>query len=129
MLFSLVTERQANCFQIDTSTNRVSTSDDRASASRDADVINVESSEANGECATVHGRDTWARVGRPRVKVAAIDHGLAFPYKHPDEWRACEPTFFKVPYREAALQTRSTGPGSSRQRYRLAITLARRCCR
>ena len=22
--------------------------------------------------------------------VAAIDNGLAFPFKHPDEWRACE---------------------------------------
>jgi len=23
------------------------------------------------------------------IKVAAIDNGLAFPFKHPDEWRAC----------------------------------------
>lgn len=22
-------------------------------------------------------------------KIAAIDNGLAFPFKHPDEWRAC----------------------------------------
>lgn len=26
----------------------------------------------------------------PRVKIAAIDNGLAFPFKHPDEWRACK---------------------------------------
>jgi len=26
----------------------------------------------------------------PRVKIAAIDNGLAFPFKHPDQWRACE---------------------------------------
>ena len=25
-----------------------------------------------------------------RVKLAAIDNGLAFPFKHPDEWRACK---------------------------------------
>lgn len=24
----------------------------------------------------------------PEVKVAAIDNGLAFPFKHPDSWRA-----------------------------------------
>jgi phosphatidylinositol 4-kinase type 2 len=24
-----------------------------------------------------------------RIQVAAIDNGLAFPFKHPDEWRAC----------------------------------------
>jgi len=24
------------------------------------------------------------------AKNAAIDNGLAFPFKHPDEWRACE---------------------------------------
>jgi len=24
------------------------------------------------------------------IKIAAIDNGLAFPFKHPDEWRNCE---------------------------------------
>jgi phosphatidylinositol 4-kinase type 2 len=24
------------------------------------------------------------------IYIAAIDNGLAFPYKHPDEWRACK---------------------------------------
>lgn len=24
-----------------------------------------------------------------QIKIAAIDNGLAFPFKHPDEWRAC----------------------------------------
>lgn len=23
------------------------------------------------------------------IKIAAIDNGLAFPFKHPDQWRAC----------------------------------------
>ncbi|CAJ0953993.1 unnamed protein product, partial [Mesorhabditis belari] len=30
----------------------------------------------------------WADVTVPKVKLAAIDNGLAFPFKHPDEWRA-----------------------------------------
>lgn len=25
----------------------------------------------------------------PLIRIAAIDNGLAFPFKHPDEWRAC----------------------------------------
>jgi phosphatidylinositol 4-kinase type 2 len=29
------------------------------------------------------------------IKVAAIDNGLAFPFKHPDEWRACKKIIFK----------------------------------
>ena len=24
------------------------------------------------------------------ISIAAIDNGLAFPFKHPDEWRACK---------------------------------------
>ncbi len=27
-------------------------------------------------------------VERPDIKIAAIDNGLAFPFKHPDSWRA-----------------------------------------
>ncbi|XP_054262513.1 phosphatidylinositol 4-kinase type 2-alpha isoform X1 [Macrosteles quadrilineatus] len=30
----------------------------------------------------------WNVVERPEVKIAAIDNGLAFPFKHPDSWRA-----------------------------------------
>lgn len=30
----------------------------------------------------------WSLVQNPDISVAAIDNGLAFPYKHPDEWRA-----------------------------------------
>lgn len=29
-------------------------------------------------------------VAMPKINVAAIDNGLAFPFKHPDEWRACK---------------------------------------
>ncbi|XP_013399472.1 phosphatidylinositol 4-kinase type 2-beta isoform X2 [Lingula anatina] len=30
----------------------------------------------------------WSMVKPPEISVAAIDNGLAFPFKHPDEWRA-----------------------------------------
>ncbi|XP_067893393.1 phosphatidylinositol 4-kinase type 2-beta [Heterodontus francisci] len=30
----------------------------------------------------------WAHSKEPVIKIAAIDNGLAFPFKHPDEWRA-----------------------------------------
>ncbi|XP_068216270.1 phosphatidylinositol 4-kinase type 2-alpha isoform X3 [Palaemon carinicauda] len=36
---------------------------------------------------TGDGED-WSLVKPPEVKVAAIDNGLAFPFKHPDSWRA-----------------------------------------
>ena len=31
-----------------------------------------------------------SRKTRTVIKIAAIDNGLAFPCKHPDEWRACK---------------------------------------
>ncbi|XP_029445879.1 phosphatidylinositol 4-kinase type 2-beta isoform X2 [Rhinatrema bivittatum] len=37
----------------------------------------------------VSDKDTdWTRNKDPIIKIAAIDNGLAFPFKHPDEWRA-----------------------------------------
>ena len=32
----------------------------------------------------------WSMVENPDISIAAIDNGLAFPFKHPDEWRACK---------------------------------------
>jgi len=29
----------------------------------------------------------WSMVNEPVVEIAAIDNGLAFPFKHPDQWR------------------------------------------
>uniref|UniRef100_A0AC34GRS1 Phosphatidylinositol 4-kinase type 2 n=1 Tax=Panagrolaimus sp. ES5 TaxID=591445 RepID=A0AC34GRS1_9BILA len=40
--------------------------------------------------------NNWENVKMPTVSIAAIDNGLAFPFKHPDEWRA-------YPYRWATL--------------------------
>ncbi|KAK9890504.1 hypothetical protein WA026_010582 [Henosepilachna vigintioctopunctata] len=49
----------------------------------------------NGNCtntvsAQVELIDTteWNLVQMPEITIAAIDNGLAFPYKHPDSWRA-----------------------------------------
>ncbi|XP_064190643.1 phosphatidylinositol 4-kinase type 2-beta isoform X2 [Anguilla rostrata] len=37
----------------------------------------------------VSEKDTeWTAKKDPAIKIAAIDNGLAFPFKHPDEWRA-----------------------------------------
>ncbi|KAG5680423.1 hypothetical protein PVAND_009931 [Polypedilum vanderplanki] len=32
--------------------------------------------------------DSWNVVDLPEIRIAAIDNGLAFPFKHPDSWRA-----------------------------------------
>lgn len=32
--------------------------------------------------------DDWHMVQLPKIEIAAIDNGLAFPFKHPDSWRA-----------------------------------------
>lgn len=32
--------------------------------------------------------DNWNIVKLPKIEIAAIDNGLAFPFKHPDSWRA-----------------------------------------
>ncbi|XP_064599964.1 phosphatidylinositol 4-kinase type 2-alpha-like [Liolophura sinensis] len=45
--------------------------------------------------------DEWSMVSNPDISIAAIDNGLAFPFKHPDEWRA-------YPYHWAWLQQAKT---------------------
>jgi hypothetical protein len=44
------------------------------------------------------GEEGWEEVAMPRVKIAAIDNGLAFPFKHPDQWRSCLPFFVLPPF-------------------------------
>ncbi|KAL8578495.1 Phosphatidylinositol 4-kinase type 2-beta [Nucella lapillus] len=44
---------------------------------------------ATPDAGSQHSEDAeWSIVNNPEISVAAIDNGLAFPYKHPDEWRA-----------------------------------------
>lgn len=58
------------------------------------DQPSIVTSNANGTAAAhVHVHETadttdWNVVQLPEIKIAAIDNGLAFPYKHPDSWRA-----------------------------------------
>lgn len=49
----------------------------------DSPEIEVEEEDGQGS----EDKD-WSIVGRANVTVAAIDNGLAFPFKHPDQWRA-----------------------------------------
>lgn len=42
--------------------------------------------------------ESWNVVGVPRIYVAAIDNGLAFPFKHPDSWRLYPYHWAWLPY-------------------------------
>lgn len=35
-----------------------------------------------------HALQEWSDSPAPEIRIAAIDNGLAFPFKHPDSWRA-----------------------------------------
>ncbi|KAL3123647.1 hypothetical protein niasHT_005675 [Heterodera trifolii] len=48
--------------------------------------VTYESEESIGVRLSVD--NNWEDIEMPHVKIAAIDHGLAFPFKHPDQWRA-----------------------------------------
>lgn len=52
-------------------------------------LIKYDKSEVD-ESADLEESSDWSVVKPPDVKIAAIDNGLAFPFKHPDEWRTCE---------------------------------------
>lgn len=45
-------------------------------------------SNPNATAGDVVDTADWNLVQLPEIKIAAIDNGLAFPYKHPDSWRA-----------------------------------------
>ncbi|GAA27842.2 phosphatidylinositol 4-kinase type 2-beta [Clonorchis sinensis] len=51
-------------------------------------LIRYESSDLNEEVSPQDTTDDWGMVKMPKIEVFAIDNGLAFPFKHPDEWRA-----------------------------------------
>jgi phosphatidylinositol 4-kinase type 2 len=43
---------------------------------------------SNGSGSISKVEDGWNVVEMPEISIAAIDNGLAFPFKHPDSWRA-----------------------------------------
>lgn len=52
-----------------------------------------------------NGDDDWSIVKLPEVKIAAIDNGLAFPFKHPDSWRAYPFHWAWLPYAKIPFST------------------------
>jgi len=44
-----------------------------------------------------NGLNAWEGVEMPRVQIAAIDNGLAFPFKHPDQWRSYPYGWTQIP--------------------------------
>lgn len=45
-------------------------------------------SQENEQQKKLDDHTDWNIVQLPEIKIAAIDNGLAFPFKHPDSWRA-----------------------------------------
>lgn len=41
---------------------------------------------------------SWAVIEQPQIEIAAIDNGLAFPFKHPDSWRTYPYHWAWLPY-------------------------------
>lgn len=52
-----------------------------------------------------HSED-WNVVAVPRINIAAIDNGLAFPFKHPDSWRAYPYHWIWLPYAKIPFSDR-----------------------
>lgn len=53
-------------------------------------TVHSNGSLRNGNATSIsrHEIDDWNMVEIPEIRIAAIDNGLAFPFKHPDSWRA-----------------------------------------
>ncbi|KAK0397611.1 hypothetical protein QR680_002191 [Steinernema hermaphroditum] len=77
---------EGNIVNIDSVTDDLT---NRSSEKEAASVDAVASGSSSSE-------DQFDHIGMPRITIAAIDNGLAFPFKHPDEWRT-------YPYRWASL--------------------------
>lgn len=53
-----------------------------------ASVSGVRGTSDNQGQKTTERNSDWNVVDAPEILIAAIDNGLAFPFKHPDSWRA-----------------------------------------
>ncbi|KAK9509461.1 hypothetical protein O3M35_006773 [Rhynocoris fuscipes] len=51
-------------------------------------AANGSASEAGNKEEEMQEPTDWECVDKPDISIAAIDNGLAFPFKHPDSWRA-----------------------------------------
>lgn len=52
------------------------------------DQPTIVTNNSNGTQVELTDATDWNMVQLPEIRLAAIDNGLAFPYKHPDSWRA-----------------------------------------
>ncbi|VDK20007.1 unnamed protein product [Anisakis simplex] len=54
-----------------------------------SDACAIAQHQSKDQCVNVEPDECiWSDVSMPTIQLAAIDNGLAFPFKHPDEWRA-----------------------------------------
>uniref|UniRef100_A0A6G1S7K0 Phosphatidylinositol 4-kinase type 2 n=1 Tax=Aceria tosichella TaxID=561515 RepID=A0A6G1S7K0_9ACAR len=58
----------------------------------------VGGSQSNEQNNQAGGGDVTSQPEPPVIRIAAIDNGLAFPFKHPDEWRAYPYYWAWLPY-------------------------------
>lgn len=64
------------------------TSSFHSTSSSSTSSSNHSSAEVDIQSVKSGDRSEWNVVDAPDIKIAAIDNGLAFPFKHPDSWRA-----------------------------------------
>ncbi|XP_037923005.1 phosphatidylinositol 4-kinase type 2-alpha isoform X3 [Hermetia illucens] len=70
--------------------NGTTTAATKAAASSGGNLISTEATPGSSteNQLTQNEHADWHLVQSPDIKIAAIDNGLAFPFKHPDSWRA-----------------------------------------
>jgi hypothetical protein len=52
------------------------------------DSSNLVDSQQSGFTSSMSSISSWQIVSSPIARIAAIDNGLSFPFKHPDQWRS-----------------------------------------
>ncbi|CAO3595577.1 unnamed protein product [Absidia cylindrospora] len=94
------------------STTHVSNNNNQSSSSNNSSNATVimdqhhEEHRPTGTSSCIHGNTT------PHIHIAAIDNGLAFPFKHPDEWRSYPYGWLALP---SSLVARPFSPDTRRR--------------
>ncbi|VBB32996.1 unnamed protein product [Acanthocheilonema viteae] len=70
----------------------------------------------------------WDQMDEPKIEIAAIDNGLAFPIKHPDEWRTYPYSWAwlpmaKNPFSEEIVNLKD--PGFDKKMFELQLSVLR----
>ncbi|KAM7362931.1 phosphatidylinositol 4-kinase II alpha [Cochliomyia hominivorax] len=66
----------------------VASSGSLAESSSSSTGSSIGETNANTTAGDITKPNDWNMVDAPQIRIAAIDNGLAFPFKHPDSWRA-----------------------------------------